>query len=562
MRKKLLLADDSITIQKVVELTFPSDEFEVVTAGNGRLAVDKAATFLPDVVLCDVIMPQLDGYQVCEALRAMPELQDVPILLLNGAFEPYDAERARAVGALGNVSKPFDPPALVSRVKEILAERASASADRGTQPMSVDALAALQHDDSKTMDVRFPAATVPHEFSYDESETNPVSTVEVPMGVRELAARSLALDAPVFAPPEPEVLTEEAELADFSETLHGPLDASGPSLAESPLPEPPLAEPHLAEPHLAEPHHDEAIEMTPAETVEEMEAIEELDPAALEPVATAMPVEETPFEAPEAPGVEAPGVEPMDFEPPMEFQREDAFESADNLPKTLPPMASPFAAVAPQSAAAFEPEQEFEPHDVAAPVGELETELDIEESPGAVEAAPAAAELSPDAASLEPMAPPAVFEEPEPEAKESVAADVPAAPSLAEPEPELASPAVLPEAFAAPAAPPAPLEEPAIEPALSATDAGAFDGLVGAPEPEAPELEAPTAVPAAAATAIPSAEVAVPVDMVQQIAQRVISQVSERVIREIAWDILPGLAEKLIRAEIERIKARAESERD
>ena len=69
MRKKLLLADDSITIQKVVELTFPSDEFEVVTAGNGRIAVDKAMTFLPDVVLCDVIMPQLDGYQVCEALR-------------------------------------------------------------------------------------------------------------------------------------------------------------------------------------------------------------------------------------------------------------------------------------------------------------------------------------------------------------------------------------------------------------------------------------------------------------------------------------------------------------
>ena len=61
---------------------------------------------------------------------------------------------------------------------------------------------------------------------------------------------------------------------------------------------------------------------------------------------------------------------------------------------------------------------------------------------------------------------------------------------------------------------------------------------------------------------MPSAEVAVPVDMVQQIAQRVISQVSERVIREIAWDVIPGLAEKLIRAEIERIKARAESERD
>jgi hypothetical protein len=72
---------------------------------------------------------------------------------------------------------------------------------------------------------------------------------------------------------------------------------------------------------------------------------------------------------------------------------------------------------------------------------------------------------------------------------------------------------------------------------------------------------APKAV-APASNTLPSAEVAVPVDMVQQIAQRVISQVSERVIREIAWDVIPGLAEKLIRAEIEKIKARAESERD
>ena len=86
--------------------------------------------------------------------------------------------------------------------------------------------------------------------------------------------------------------------------------------------------------------------------------------------------------------------------------------------------------------------------------------------------------------------------------------------------------------------------------AAVSTAPGAFDNLVGTSPSQAP------------AEALPSAEVAVPVDMVQQIAQRVISQVSERVIREIAWDVIPGLAEKLIRAEIERIKARAESERD
>jgi hypothetical protein len=82
---------------------------------------------------------------------------------------------------------------------------------------------------------------------------------------------------------------------------------------------------------------------------------------------------------------------------------------------------------------------------------------------------------------------------------------------------------------------------------------GVAAGLVGFASAESSGAPSPT---------LPSAEVAVPVDMVQQIAQRVISQVSERVIHQIAWDVIPGLAEKLIRAEIERIKARAESEHD
>jgi hypothetical protein len=86
---------------------------------------------------------------------------------------------------------------------------------------------------------------------------------------------------------------------------------------------------------------------------------------------------------------------------------------------------------------------------------------------------------------------------------------------------------------------------------------GAFESIPGPVEEPAP-----TRIAAPASTPMPSAEVAVPMDMVQQIAQRVISQVSEKVIREIAWDVIPGLAEKLLRAEIERIKARAESERD
>ena len=466
MRKKLLLADDSITIQKVVELTFPSDEFEVVTAGNGRIAVDKAMTFLPDVVLCDVIMPQLDGYQVCEALRASEQLKNVPILLLNGAFEPYDAERAKSVGALGNVSKPFDPPALVARVKEILAQRQTASFARPTQPMSLEAIA----EATQAAAPAEAAATVPHdlthEYSYDETETHPVSTVEVPLDVRELAARSLSLDAPVFAPAEPDVLSTEGEPSDFSETLHGPLDEEFPSAA---------------------PHEVDAIQ--------EIETSDELGPVA----ATG----EIDAPAPAPPAEVASEA--------FEFETDTARSGEIHLPPTLPPAAAPKIA---EPVAELAGEREFDP-------AELEP----------VNAEPEVINTSPDAISTPEELP--VATEPSPEV---MAVPEPVAPPAPPPPTVIAAPA--------PAPPPVP--------AVPVT-AGAFDNLVGT---------APSAPAPAPAAPLPSAEVAVPVDMVQQIAQRVISQVSERVIREIAWDVIPGLAEKLVKAEIERIKARAESERD
>ena len=69
MGKKILLADDSITIQKVIELTFSDEDFEVVTVGNGRLALEKLSEVRPDIVLCDIIMPEKDGYEVCEQIK-------------------------------------------------------------------------------------------------------------------------------------------------------------------------------------------------------------------------------------------------------------------------------------------------------------------------------------------------------------------------------------------------------------------------------------------------------------------------------------------------------------
>ena len=125
MGKKILLADDSITIQKVIELTFSDEDFEVVTVGNGRLAIERLPDARPDLVLCDIIMPEKDGYEVCDFIKKHPALSHIPVLLLTGAFEPFDQERAARVGCDGFLAKPFEPQTLIAKVKELLAQAGS-----------------------------------------------------------------------------------------------------------------------------------------------------------------------------------------------------------------------------------------------------------------------------------------------------------------------------------------------------------------------------------------------------------------------------------------------------
>jgi len=125
MGKKILLADDSITIQKVIELTFSDEDFEVVTVGNGRLAIEKVQETRPDVVLCDIIMPEKDGYEVCDFIKKHAALSHIPVLLLTGAFEPFDQERATRVGCDGFLAKPFEPQALIAKVRDLLRQSES-----------------------------------------------------------------------------------------------------------------------------------------------------------------------------------------------------------------------------------------------------------------------------------------------------------------------------------------------------------------------------------------------------------------------------------------------------
>ena len=125
MSKKILLADDSLTIQKVVELTFSDSDFELVCVSNGQRALDKVREERPDLILADVVMPEKNGYEVCEAIKGNPATAKIPVVLLSGTFEPFDRDRAERIGADAIVSKPFDSQQLLSQVEALLARTPS-----------------------------------------------------------------------------------------------------------------------------------------------------------------------------------------------------------------------------------------------------------------------------------------------------------------------------------------------------------------------------------------------------------------------------------------------------
>lgn len=133
MPKTLLLADDSVTIQRVIELTFANEDVRVVSVSDGRRAVEWFEGDTPDIVLADVDVPEVDGYALAEFVKQSPRLRHVPFLLLAGAFEPIDQERAAAAGCDGVLVKPFEPQQLVTRVRTLL--------DRVAQPAMAGAAA-------------------------------------------------------------------------------------------------------------------------------------------------------------------------------------------------------------------------------------------------------------------------------------------------------------------------------------------------------------------------------------------------------------------------------------
>ena len=125
MSQTLLLADDSATVQRVIELTFADEDIRVIAVGDGQQAIDRITASPPDIVLADVSMPERDGYDVATFIKEDPALAHIPVVLLRVAGEPVDEDRARQAGCDAVLVKPLAPRAVVGLVRELLGGRTS-----------------------------------------------------------------------------------------------------------------------------------------------------------------------------------------------------------------------------------------------------------------------------------------------------------------------------------------------------------------------------------------------------------------------------------------------------
>jgi DNA-binding response OmpR family regulator len=233
MAYKLLLADDSITIQKVVELVLAEEDFLIKSVSNGEDALNILNTFKPDIVLADIEMPKVNGYNLCEKVKKNPSTSYVPVILLAGAFEPIDDELARQVGADDSVIKPFESQELISKINAALtmvsAEAAPAALTEGEEVLEA----------VEEADIFAEAETVGVEteetMSAEGIEDDLWSMEEIPEAVEE-AVEEQGMEEAFAIMDETNDFTPETKAGPVKETRVAQPDFRGMAISEAEMP--------------------------------------------------------------------------------------------------------------------------------------------------------------------------------------------------------------------------------------------------------------------------------------------------------------------------------------
>ncbi len=195
MSKKLLLADDSVTIQRVIELTFSGEDVQVLAVSDGEEAIARIAAEKPDIILADIGMPKRSGYEVSAFVKGRPELAHIPVLLLAGAFEPVDEAKAKEAGCDGVLVKPFEPQHVIARVRELLGGATGSPTQSAVSdiPWPAAALAPSRPVELPTRDDRPPVPDDLMEFS-DEAFLPREDDLVPQIADVETAAQPIAAD--------------------------------------------------------------------------------------------------------------------------------------------------------------------------------------------------------------------------------------------------------------------------------------------------------------------------------------------------------------------------------
>jgi CheY-like chemotaxis protein len=499
MAKTLLLADDSVTIQKVVGISLAGEDVNLVTVDNGDDAVAKAREVNPDVVLADVVMPGMSGYEVCEALKADPALRHIPVLLLTGTFEAFDEERAQRSGAAGHVAKPFEAQVLLERVREVLAAPPAPEPAPAPEPVAASTPVPIAQTPLETLaapasggesfdffDDDFSAVTPPDRTPAISGETPGLDPSDGAFAFGDDDLGLAASEAPPELAPSPGPAPTIAILPDDADA--GPADLAAPLEPHFDEPDPGTTADALLPAEMAAP--------APAAVEESFDfEIGSADADALAPVGGEDFAQETVLDPNGASGFDVSSSDlgdplsagPGDAPPPLPF-----LEEGPALPVPEQNPAAPWAEPEPTPLAAEPP-----PAPLDDPIFAIGTE----------EAPPVEAVL--DESALEQLVAPERAPYPEPE------------PAF-EPQPEV---------------------EP--ERVIATHDPAALAGVALAEiEPRLREQLHDTLEKIAW-------------ESLGDVAEQIVRQAIERVER-IAWEVIPELAETLIREEIRKMKGEAE----
>ena len=122
---KILVVDDEIYIVHILDFSLGMEGYEVLTALDGEQAIEKAHAEKPDLIVLDIMMPKLDGYETCKALKGDPATREIPVILLSAKGRNVDQKIGFEVGADDYITKPFSPRKLVERINAILGQTSS-----------------------------------------------------------------------------------------------------------------------------------------------------------------------------------------------------------------------------------------------------------------------------------------------------------------------------------------------------------------------------------------------------------------------------------------------------